>query len=461
MPIECMIAEGNFHMTEAPLTLGQAKQRARALLEEGDYPGALAITDRLLAAFPLDDELRCHVAEILARSGLTDEATALWRLLAHHFIQGGQPLRAVVAAHALGGMGRPEPEILAELARTYADGSPRLAPFASRPAPPDPGAPVPTSTPQPPLPYDQLAAGAHGKALDLSAHGPYHPQLHRIPFLSELAEEPLRAVLHAARVHRLDAGDQVLRQGEPGNSLFLVASGELRVFVQSAAGPPRELARVHQNSLVGEMALLTSQPRAATVAVIREASVIELTRDALETAAGQIPALRVSLDRFARERLIKNLLSTSPLFTAFTREQQADLLRRFEGIDVEPGTEIIREGDEGRGLYVVLVGQLEVSRRDPVSDTPVHLARLTTGEIFGEMSLIANQPTSATVRSLTRCTLLFLARVYVDRLSAAFPEVRAYFAEVSERRARDNNLTLGAAWPEEPIELDVNDILLL
>ncbi len=110
---------------------------------------------------------------------------------------------------------------------------------------------------------------------------------------------------------------------------------------------------------------------------------------------------------------------------------------------MEPGAEIIREGDEGRGLYVVLAGQLEVSARDPVSDRPVHLARLTTGEIFGEMSLIANQPTSATVRSLTRCTLLFLARVYVDRLSAAFPEVRAYFAEVAERRARDNNLTPG------------------
>jgi CRP-like cAMP-binding protein len=456
-----MIAGGQFHMTEAPLNLGQAKQRARALLEEGDHARALSLTDQLLASFPLDDELRFYVAEILARSGHTDQAVELWRLLAHHFIQIGQPLRAVVVAHALAGCGRPAPEILAELARTYADGSPRLALFASRPAPPDPRAPVALASSEPPPDFEGLTRVAQRRALDLSAHGPYHPQLHRIPFLSELAEEPLRAVLHAARVHRLDAGDVVLRQGEPGNSIYLVAGGELRVFVQLEGGGRRELARVHENSLVGEMALVTSQPRAATVAVVREAAVIELTRDALETAAGQIPALRVSLDRFARERIIKNLLATSPLFTPFTKEQQAELLRRFEGIEVDAETSIIREGDEGKGLYVVLAGQLEVSARDPLSESPVHLARLATGEIFGEMSLIANQPTSATVRSLTRCTLLFLARVYVDRLSAAFPEVGTYFAQVAERRSRDNTLKLGAAWPEEPIELDVNDILLL
>ncbi len=133
-------------------------------------------------------------------------------------------------------MGRPAPEILAELARTYADGSPRLAPFASPPGPNrSRGLRSPIATFQPPLPFDELALGAHSGPWILSAHGPYQPQLHRIPFLSELAEEPLRAVLHAARVHRLDPGDLVLRQGEPGNSLFLVASGELRVFVQSAS----------------------------------------------------------------------------------------------------------------------------------------------------------------------------------------------------------------------------------
>jgi CRP-like cAMP-binding protein len=447
-------------MHSPPQALGEAKQQARALVREGDYPGALALADRLLTAFPLDDELRVLVGEILSRSGLTDEAAEIWQTLARHFIEIGYPLRAIVSSHALARVGRPDPDLLDQVARTYADGSPRLAGFGARPAPVDPRAPLPPGEPPPALPFDELALMAQERALDLSPHESHQGPLLRIPFLSELAEEPLRAVLGAMRVHHLDPGELVLRQGEPGSSIYLVASGELRVWVQPAAGPARELARVHENCLVGEMALLTSQPRAATVAVVREAEVLELTREALEAAASQLPALRQSLDRFARERLIKNLLATSPLFTPFSKEQQGELLRRFEGIEVDPGAEIIRQGDEGRGLFVVLSGELEVFAEDAAAG-PVPLGRLSTGDIFGEMSLIANQPTSATVRAQTRCTLLCLARVYVDRLGAAFPEVRSYFAEVAERRARDNSLRLGPALPDEPIELDISDVLLL
>jgi CRP-like cAMP-binding protein len=253
-----------------------------------------------------------------------------------------------------------------------------------------------------------------------------------------------------------------MRQGEPGSSIYLVASGELRVWVRPAAGSDRELARVHGNSLVGEMALLTSQPRAANVSVVRDADVFELTREALDRLAAQTPALQASLDRFTRERLIKNLLAASPLFQPFTKEQQAELLRRFEGMEVNPSVEIIREGDQGRGLFVVLSGELEVFTADPVSRTAVVLGQLHAGDIFGEMSLLTQLPASATVRSLTRCNLLFLARVYVERLSAAFPEVATYFAQVAERRARDNGLRLGPALPEEPVEeLDLSDAILI
>ncbi len=444
--------------------LEQAKQRVRVLLAAGDYPAALDSTDHLLGAFPLDDQLRVQVAEILARAGLTDEADALSQALAHHFIQIGQPLRAVVAAHTLAQMGRPTvaPAILAEVARTYGQGSPRLAPFTTRPAPTDPNAPVPAVPDREPPPFDQLTMRAYRRALDFSAHGAYQPRLHRVPLLSELAPEHLLAVLASMRLHRLGPGALVMRQGEPGSSVYLVASGELRVSVRTAAGAERELARVHGNSLVGEMALLTSQPRAANVAVVRDAEVLELTREALDRLAGQTPALQASLDRFTRERLIKNLLASSPLFTPFTKEQQAELLRRFEGMEVNPSVEIIREGDQGRGLFVVLSGELDVFARDPGSGVPVALARLHPGDIFGEMSLLTQLPTSATVRSVTRCNLLFLARVYVERLSAAFPEVATYFAQVAERRARDNGLRLGAALPEEPVEeLDISDALLI
>jgi CRP-like cAMP-binding protein len=94
----------------------------------------------------------------------------------------------------------------------------------------------------------------------------------------------------------------------------------------------------------------------------------------------------------------------------------------------------------------------------------VALGKLGPGDIFGEMSLVTQQPTSATVRARTRATLLFLARQYVERLAAAIPEVEAYFEQVALQRARDNTVklapALGAA-PKEPVDVDVSDVLLI
>jgi CRP-like cAMP-binding protein len=441
--------------------LGEAKAEARALYRAGDYARALRAYERLLEAMPLDYEMRFRIGDILAKTGLSDEAAEVYRTVAVHDIRSGHPLPAVVASYALEKLGQKADDILGLLARTYASGSPQLARFAVRPAPVDPETLLEVREPSESEPFDKLAERASRCALDLSAFVTYQQQFHPLPFLSELGAESMLAVLKSLSVKRLDDGAAVMRQGERGTSLFLVAAGELRVFTTAADGAERELARLFENTLFGEMALITDQPRAASVAVVDEADVIEVNRDALGRITAQIPVVQEVLDRFARERLIKNLLATSPLFTPFTKPQQADLLRRFEGVEVNAGTDVISQGEPGQGLYVVLSGELEVVTQ-AAAGAPVVLGRLGTGDIFGEMSLLSSQPTSATVRASSKCNLLFLAGTYVERLSAAIPEVKSYFATVATRRAQDNTLRLGAAaLPEEPLELDASDVILL
>ena len=257
---------------------------------------------------------------------------------------------------------------------------------------------------------------------------------------------------------RLTDGQLVVRQGDAGDSLFLVAGGELRVFVNTPAGP-KDVARLFENTLFGEMALITGQPRSASVAAVGEADVIGISKAALAVVMAKLPAIRTVLDRFSRERLIKNLLQTSPLFVPFTKSQQGELLRRFEGNEVEAGTELIREGERGKGLFLVLAGEVEVISH---ADTPetVSLARRKPGDIFGEMSLGTDQPTSATVRATMSSSVLFLARGYVERLAEAVPQIQAYFEQVALNRARDNTLRFDrGALPSEAIEVDLSDVV--
>ena len=169
---------------------------------------------------------------------------------------------------------------------------------------------------------------------------------------------------------------------------------------------------------------------------------LELSRESVAVLTREVPSLAVALDKFARERLLKNLLATSPLFRPFNHQQQLDLIRRFDGHEVAAGTVIIREGDAGQGLFVVLAGEVEVSKRQ-ADGGALALARLRAGDVFGEMSLLTNQPTTATVAAALPSTILFLAREYFQRLVQALPAIRQYFEELSQRRDVETRRALG------------------
>lgn len=439
-------------------TLREAREKARALEKAADWPRALRAWDQILAADPLDYVARLKIADMLFRVGAQGEAASVYRAVADHDIRSGHPLPAVVAIKNLAALGQDfsVEELLGKMADIYAGGSPKLARFAARQAPVDLAAPIPDLALDGDEPGVTTAHRAVKRALDLSVFVQYPEQYHPIPFLSELEPDVLIPVLRAVTVRHLDAGAAIIREGEPGSAFYLVADGEVRVYATDSLGRHHDIARLHENALFGEMSLLTSQPRTATVEVVGEAHVLEVGREALLAMAAKLPNVATALDRFARERLLKNLLATSPLFKPFTRPQQMDLIRRFDGHDVAPETVIIREGEPGQGLFIVLSGEVEVTKHHDGGE--VTLARLRTGEVFGEMSLVKNQATTATVRAARQSTVLFLAREYFQRLIDALPEIRSYFEALSERRDLDTKLTLGH---DDEIEIDEDDLVMV
>jgi CRP-like cAMP-binding protein len=419
-------------------TLREARAEARLAREQGDLAHALSVYQRILEAVPFDYEVRTLIADILAIAGATEAAAQVYRTVAIHDIRAGHPLPALVASQALVRLGQPIGDIEELLVNTYASGSPQLAHFAIRPAPVDPNTKFEAGNAGHPKSLQHAAEHAQRAALDLSVFVAYQEQYHPLPFLSELARESFIAVVRSLTILRLKEGDMVMRQGDVGDSLFLAASGELRVFANTPDGP-KDVAHLFENTLFGEMALITGQPRTASVAVVGEADVIQVSKSALLHVTARVPSVREALDRFSRERLIKNLLQSSPLFVPFTKSQQGELLRRFEGHEIEAGVDIIREGERGQGLFLILSGEVDVIGH-ATSAQPTKLAHLRAGDMFGEMSLVTDQPTSASVRAVAPTTVLFLARKYVERLAEAVPEVQAYFEQLALNRARDNSL---------------------
>ena len=427
--------------------LGDLKGHAARLFARGEPQSALRLYDAVVSAAPLDFEARLEVADCLAALGETDSAATVYRAVAWYALKTGHPLAALVAARVLETLRGEYEDILAALVVQYGRDSERLGKFAARINLPPPTTPVAPPDPDAPLPPDFVRVAADRAITCTDGFADFPPALHPLPLLSQLSEDAFHRVLATLIVRRMAHGQFVIRQGEPGESFFFVATGQVRVFIADRIPRPdgvgtreTELARLSENALFGEMALISAQPRSASVQVVGKADLLEVTRESLAVVADELDQVAVALHGFTRERLLRNLMATHALFQPFSGAQRRDLLRRFTSHDVATGTDIIREGEQGRGLFVVLSGEVDVSKRADAGITP--LATLRAGEIFGEMAILRGGPTTATVRAARPTVVLFLGREHVSRMVAKIPEIKHYLESLADDRQLDTKLAL-------------------
>jgi CRP-like cAMP-binding protein len=422
------------------VSLGDVKRSAATLFAQGQHLAALRLYDAIVAAAPLDYDARIRVADCALALG-DPEAARVYRAVAWYCLKSGHPLPALVCARVLEAHGVDAGDLTAALVVHYGSESVLLGKLATRIAPPPEALAVPVPDVRAPAPPDAVAAALQRADLATAAYKEYPEAVHPIPLLSSMSQAAFRRVLGTLVLRRLPAGALVVREGEPGTSFFFVAGGRLRVFATDGLGRQTELAQLGEGAVFGEMALLGAQPRSASVACTTEVDLLEVGRQSLASLADELGAVAEALHGFTRERLLGNLMATSALFKPFNRMQQRDLLRRFTSHDVAPGTVVIHEGEEGRGLFVVLSGELDVSRRSAGEVVP--LGTLRPGDVFGEMALLRNARTTATVVAQRPATVLFLAREYVERIVAGVPEIRSYLEALAEDREIDNQLALG------------------
>jgi CRP-like cAMP-binding protein len=439
-------------------TIADLWNLAENRVRNGELLPALHAYAAVVQLQPTNLDARMRVGDVLLALGEVQRAAVVWTSLARLAAHGGYPLRALVALKLLAALEPQLGSLVSSLGDLYSVDSKRLG-RGVRLAPGDLAQALPAGLDltSPPA-RDQLLAGAERVASDLTG-AQFPERLPPIPVFSELSASAFGAVLQALKLVRVPAGSVVIAEGEAGTSFFVLASGEVRVTKRrvAAAEEEVELARLHEGAIFGEMALVSAAPRTASVTAVRDSDLLEFDREALAAVAQEVGPLAAALDKFARERLLNNLLATCPLFAPLDRKQRLDLVRRFTAHDVAPGVVLIREGEPGRGLFILLAGEVDVSKVD--GDSKVLLASLKPGDVFGEISLLDDAPTTATVTAARASTVLFLDRVFFDRLVQAFPAIKEYVSQLGEDRLMDTRLLLEAGHDELELELDV-DVLV-
>jgi CRP-like cAMP-binding protein len=180
---------------------------------------------------------------------------------------------------------------------------------------------------QAPMPLRQLSGDSSEERVAL---------LCRVALFSRLPEDGLRALATHLTVHDFAEGAVLIRQGDEGDSLFVLVEGLLEVrAVDRERGTELVLGRIAPGQFFGEMSLLAREPRAATVVALTGALAYEIGRPAIEALLEAHPGMADTLSRAAaehrvgRERASRLSVEQKEEETAGLARQILDRMRAF------------------------------------------------------------------------------------------------------------------------------------
>ncbi len=131
-------------------------------------------------------------------------------------------------------------------------------------------------------------------------------------FFGHLDDAARRAVLAEVSWTRINGGERLFRQGDPGGALFVVITGRLQAVMETPGQPPRVVGEISRGEVVGEMAVLTGEPRSLTVRAVRDTTLVRFSKDAFERVAAENPQAMLAITRRIIRRLEQRNAGLAP-----------------------------------------------------------------------------------------------------------------------------------------------------
>ncbi|XP_030347083.1 cGMP-dependent protein kinase 1-like [Strigops habroptila] len=217
----------------------------------------------------------------------------------------------------------------------------------------------------------------------------------RSPFLRHLGEGCPEVLAQSFTPVWHSPGDTVLAEGAEGTAMYIVAEGQLSV---SQHGCP--LRTLGPGDVFGELALLYHCRRTATVQALSPVRLWAIDRQ-------RYRAIATSNAKQRRAEILGSLRMV-PWLRGVSDSHLRTLLDAMEECTFTPGHIIIHEGDEGENFYIILKGEVRVSRRVAGQEKLTRV--LGPGEHFGELALLQSSPRTASCQAQGHVTCVTLAK---------------------------------------------------
>jgi CRP-like cAMP-binding protein len=226
-----------------------------SLLARREYARAVPLLKREHEKYPSNPRIRLQYADALSGAGMIDEAVAQYEATAKYYEDNGLTVQAIAVR-------KKAEKLSAQLPQKAGDAAGKSEPLFSRPVP-------------------------------------------KSPLFEVLNDVEREAIVREMELETHDEGSVVLSEGDPGTSMYLIASGEVKVFTR-AAGPAGGgsvyLARLGEGDFFGEVSVLSGKPRTATITASQRTELLRLDKEKLDGVLAKHPGIRTVLDDFYKKR---------------------------------------------------------------------------------------------------------------------------------------------------------------
>lgn len=149
----------------------------------------------------------------------------------------------------------------------------------------------------------------------------------QVPWFAGLPEDARIELATGCSWRRISGGDVLFYEGEASDAVYLLVHGSLAAFQNVMGGKPRLVGQIMAGETVGELGVLVSQPRSATIRALRDSELIALPAAHLEAMTTTFPQAMLSLARLALRRRGDSTHDATPRTMA--------LLPHSAGVDLE------------------------------------------------------------------------------------------------------------------------------
>lgn len=236
-------------------------ENAATLLAKKDYARALPLLKTDLDKYPNNPRIRLQYADALAGSGSSAEAIEQYEATAKYYDDNGLTVQAIAVRKK------------AEKLRDQKAATPVTPPGV-------------------------IAAGP-GKTEPLFAQ----QRVPKSPLFEVLSKDEREALVKEMDLESHDEGSVIIHEGDPGASMYVIASGEVKVYTRGTNNSGNVyLAKLGEGDFFGEVSVLTGKPRTATITASRPTELLRLDKEKLDNALARYPGIRKVLDEFYRKR---------------------------------------------------------------------------------------------------------------------------------------------------------------